>query len=166
MRKRLVLIALVLSGCAAPKMYEAPQGKNNSKFTLVANPHDFVVLNAVYYGNAEMCTDFQQIGVALDNDRTIFLEADREHSIGVQANISSRLSYGTATFVHCNHYLTFPVASGYEYRYINRAGAGTCQRVMERRRSNGDSWESSPFRLRKLSQDYVRTQNGPVCLPE
>lgn len=166
MRKSLVLITLVLSACTAPKMYEAPQGKKTSRFTLVANSRDFVILNSVYYGNTETCTDFQQIGVALDSDRTIFLEADREHSIGIQANISSTLGYGTATFIHCNHYLTFPVASDYEYRYINRAGAGICQRVMERRRSGDASWEPSPFRLRKLSQDYLRTQKGPVCLPE
>lgn len=164
----LALIALILSACAAPRMYEAPQGKKTSKFTLVANSQDFVILNAVYYGNTEMCTDFQQIGVALKNDQTILLEADREHSIGVQANISSSLnsSIGLATFVHCNHYITFPVASGYEYRYTNKAGAGMCQRVLDRRRAEGGYWEPSPFRLRKLSEEYVRTQKGSVCLPE
>jgi len=162
----LVLAALFLSACAAPRMYEAPQGKRTSKFSLVANSQDFVSLSAVYYGNTEACTDFQQIGVALKNDQTIFLEADREHSIGVQANISSGISFGVATFVHCNHYLTFPVVSGYEYRYTNKAGAGMCQRVLDRRRSENGAWEPSPFRLRKLSEEYVRTQTGPVCLPE
>ena len=165
-----VFAALLLSACATSRPYAPPADAKTTKFTLVANSRDFIALAGVYYGDAKACLDFQQFPTSVfpgEEGLVLMLAVNREHSIGIQANISSRFSgVGQATFVHCNHYVTFPVAEGYEYRYENATAGGMCIRDLKRRSAPDGPWEHAPFRLRTLAEYYSRLRGGPACVPE